>query len=279
MAPWHPSARGRGRRREREGPGAKLRGVLAFPVTGGGERDVRPMSDEIVAAAESHLGIRAGIARLEDVLSAPSYHAVPEGEYSSSVSNDVGETEWPADARSVLVLGLHHPEENPRLDWWARGRSPGDRRLVRVAEALRRRFRVSRRIGAMTLPYAEATGGVFLKDAAVLAGLGVVGRNNLVVTPEWGPRIRFRALLLDGDLEPTGPLEGFALCESCDQLCHQACPRDAFAAGSFHRPSCVEQINADVASRVTVGAEAGEREPSGVIQYCRACEFACPAGR
>jgi len=39
-------------------------------------------------------------------------------------------------------------------------------------------------INACPLPYRVEQGGILLKDAAVLAGLGVTGKNNLVITPQ-----------------------------------------------------------------------------------------------
>ena len=120
---------------------------------------------------------------------------------------------------------------------------------MEICGSLTRWLKDEHGISALPLPYHVERGGVFLKDAAVLAGLGIVGRGNLLVNPEWGPRMRFRALLIGGDLEPTGPMEGFAPCDTCAQLCHLACPRDVFFAGVFHRPTCIEQINADVANK------------------------------
>ena len=232
----------------------------------------------IVARAESYAGIKAGIARLEDVLDAPSYHVVPEGSFTSSVSDQTVAVEWPAEAQSVLVLGLHHPEEEPGLDWWHRGVSPGDRRLMGIGESLRDWLASELGVSAFALPYSAEGGGVFLKDAAALAGLGMIGRSNLLVSPEWGPRIRFRAMLIEGDLDPTGPLEGFAPCESCAELCHLACPRDAFFTGAYHRPACIEQIDKDVASKAPSGESGDGRQPRLVVKYCRGCELACPVG-
>jgi epoxyqueuosine reductase len=237
-----------------------------------------PLSSEIIAKAESYPEIKAGIARLEDVLSAPSTRVVPEGKFSSSVSDAVPTLDWPPDAGSVLVLGLHHPEEDPQLDWWEGGVSPGDRRLMEISDALTRWLRDEHGIGALPLPYHADRGGVFLKDAAVLAGLGIIGRSNLLVNPQWGPRLRFRSLLLEGDLEPTGPLKGFSPCESCAELCHLACPRDAFSTGVYHRPTCIQQIDADVARRVPGGEVGKDGRPGPVVKYCRVCELACPVG-
>jgi epoxyqueuosine reductase len=236
------------------------------------------LSAEIVAKAESLAGIKAGVARLEDVLNGPSYRVVPEGAFTSSVSDGVAAVEWPPDARSVLVLGLHHPEDDPRLDWWHGGTSPGDRRLVEICESLQRWLEGEHGITALPLPYHAERGGVFLKDAAVLAGLGIVGSSNLLVTREWGPRVRFRALLIGRDLAPTGPLEGFSPCDNCAQLCHLACPRDVFSTGAFHRPTCIQQINADVVNEVQEGEMGEGGKPRRVVKYCRACELACPEG-
>jgi epoxyqueuosine reductase len=231
-----------------------------------------------MARAESFAGIKAGIARLADVLNAPSYQVVPDGVFSSSVSDGVVASEWPPDAQSVLVLGLHHPEDDPRLDWWHCGTSPGDRLLVEICASLQQWLEDEHGISSLPLPYAAERGGVFLKDAAVLGGLGIIGRSNLLVNPEWGPRVRFRALLIGGDLEPTGPHEGFSPCDYCAELCHLACPRDAFSIGVFHRPTCIEQINADVANEIRESEVGGDGRPRLAVKYCRACEFACPEG-
>ena len=223
------------------------------------------MSTEIIEKAGSFSGIKAGIARLEDILNAPSYQVVPEGEWS----------EWPPDARSVLVLGLSHPEDNPRLDWWDGDNTLGNRRLVEICDSLRQWLKEEHGLSALPLPYHVERGGIFLKDAAVLAGLGIVGRNNLLLNPEWGPRIRFRSILIDEELEPSRPVAGFSPCDSCGEMCHEACPQDAFSTGVYCRPDCIVQMNSDEASKMPDG-ECGISRL--VIKYCRACEFACPVG-
>lgn len=47
-------------------------------------------------------------------------------------------------------------------------------------------------IKALPLPYQIEYGGAFLRDSAVLAGLGVIGKHNLLVTPEFVTRVRLR---------------------------------------------------------------------------------------
>jgi epoxyqueuosine reductase len=240
------------------------------------------LSEKIIARARSYGGIRAGIAWLEDVLSAPSYRAAPEEgeEYTSQPASEEGiETEWPPEAHSVLVLGLYHPNDNPRLDWWYRGNTDGNRRLMEISESLRQWLRKEHGLGAYPLPYHVEWGGLFLKDAAVLAGLGIVGKSNLLLHPEWGPRIRLRSILLEGDFQPTGPIEEFLPCEACDAPCQRVCPQNAFSSGSYHRLSCVAQINADEANKVPSRESEENGKPIMVVTYCRACELACPVGR
>ena len=87
-------------------------------------------------------------------------------------------------------------------------------------------------IAAQPLPYHVEKGGIFLKDAAMLAGLGIIGANNLLITPQFGPRVRLRALFLDCELAaPTGPLN-FSPCDGCNQPCWEACPQQAFVSGT-----------------------------------------------
>jgi epoxyqueuosine reductase len=238
------------------------------------------LSHEIIARARSYPGIRAGIARLADVVRAPSYQVVPEGEWATSLlsSQEGIVNEWPSEACSVLVLGLYHPESDPRLDWWDRGNTRGNRRLMEVSESLKQWLRKEHNLGAYPLPYHVEWGGLFLKDAAVLAGLGIIGKSNLLLHPEWGPRIRFRSLLIEGDLEPGEPVEEFFPCETCDVPCQEVCPQNAFSSGSYHRPSCIAQLDADVANKAPGGEIDESGEPLLAIKYCRACELACPVG-
>ena len=236
------------------------------------------LSADIMIKSESFSGIKAGIARLEDILKAPSYQIVPDGEWTTSLSNEGTVTEWPPDAKSVLVLGLYHPEDNPQLDWWDGGNTMGNRRLMEISDSLKQWLKEEHGLSALSLPYHVEWGGVFLKDAAVLAGLGIVGRNNLLLNAEWGPRIRLRSILIEGELEPTRPVEGFSPCDSCSEICHSACPQNVFSTGIYYRPDCISQLNADIANKMPDGEVGEDGIPGLVIKYCRACEFACPVG-
>jgi epoxyqueuosine reductase len=134
-------------------------------------------------------------------------------------------------------------------------------------------------ITALSLPYQIEYGGTFLKDSAVLAGLGVIGKHNLLVTPEYGSDLRLRGIFMEADLEPTGPLQGFDPCAGCDMPCHAACPRGAFRSGSYEQALCkqeMDQNDADVTEMK--GPVMGIEDPCDVIVYCRACENACPVG-
>ena len=76
------------------------------------------------------------------------------------------------------------------------------------------------------LPYQVGQGELYLKDACVLAGFGCIGANNLPVTPEFGPRVRFRALAVNAKMPSTGPID-FNPCAACDKPCLRACPQKA----------------------------------------------------
>jgi epoxyqueuosine reductase len=123
-----------------------------------------------------------------------------------------------------------------------------------------------------------AKGGLFLKDAAVLSGIGIIGRNNLLLHPEWGPRIRLRSILLEGDFQATKVLEGFSPCETCEGFCQKACPMNAFPQEKYRRPICRKQIIANVENKVPDGEIGENGKRNLVIKYCRACELSCPVG-
>lgn len=63
------------------------------------------------------------------------------------------------------------------------------------------------------------------KHAAQLAGLGTIGRHSLLITPEYGPRVRLAGVLTEAPLEPSPEVEK-NYCIDCD-ACIRACPAKA----------------------------------------------------
>ena len=208
----------------------------------------------------------AGIANIDLLRNAPSYQVY-------------GGVEFPARAKSVMVLALAHPENEPELDWWGvKGGTVGNQRLQQISENLKQWVNKEHSILVQLLPYNVEDGGVFLKDAAVLAGLGIIGANNLLITPEFGPRVRLRALFLDVEVVPTGK-KAFSPCNACDMSCRRSCPRNAFFSGSYSKELCGKQMNEDESNRVIIKPTSPNDSPEGRIKYCRACELACPIGK
>ena len=256
----------------------------------------------------------AGIASVELLKESPSHRILSEfgteidGVYSFDPTKDRHEIKWPANAGSALVLALSHPQSEPELDWSnASGNTPGSRFLVSISRELSAWIEATLGIKSHRMPYWVEEGGIYLKDAAVLAGLGCIGRNNILITPELGPRVRLRAVLLEAELAPTGPID-FDPCSDCEGFCRKACPQRAFDRmilssaetgtrtlpgrdGFYGRARCSCQMSRDREDSGIVVEEwfMSEMHPSGVekeeirkteerIQWCRRCELACPVG-
>jgi epoxyqueuosine reductase len=232
---------------------------------------------EIIMRAESHGGIRAGIVRLEDVLTGPSHKVGRTGVWSLG-SSKIEVEKWIDGGRSVLVLGLHHPAGNPQLDWFDRGNTRGNRALTEIIDSLINWIQNAYGINAQLLPYFFEQGGIFLKDAAALAGLGIIGKHNLLINREWGPRIRFRAMLIEGDIRPTEPVENFSPCEACDMVCRKICPGKTFSKGTYDWSACLSQLNINRDNSVFTGERDNDGNPIRVVKWCRECELACPVG-
>lgn len=65
-----------------------------------------------------------------------------------------------------------------------------------------------------------------LKHLAVQAGLGVFGHNSLLITPQFGPRVRLGAIVTDAEVQSDAPMnENF--CERCENPCVSLCPAKA----------------------------------------------------
>lgn len=224
------------------------------------------LSEAIIKKALSLGASLAGIASVDSIRNSPSHQ----------ISQNI---RWPSQAKSAVILALKHSSDEPHLDWWDGNHgTAGNRILISITRHLKRWLKKQCGITANDVPYYIHKGGIFLKDSAVCAGLGVIGKNNLLITPDYGPKVRLRALFVNTQLEPTKCSENFEPCVNCDAPCITACPQKAFGTGSYHRPPCLKQMEHDE-KESAVSKDTGIMFYSEVIiKYCRACELACPVG-
>jgi epoxyqueuosine reductase len=260
------------------------------------------LGEAIVEKARQCGADLAGIAAVADLQRSPSHRIaglLPA--YAGTGTVDDPESrgrvvEWPAGASSAVVLAVAHPGEQPDLDRWygreSSGDTPGNRLLIAAVDGVADWLEAEHQVRCWRLPYHIERGGVYMKDAAVLAGLGCIGRNNLLLTPEFGPRQRLRVLLTDANIGSSGPGH-YDPCNACPEPCRAACPQQAFSGlvystddyglaqlpgrdGGFDRVLCDRQMSADVEASEYVMVD-GEDDPVLRTDFCRACELACIA--
>lgn len=111
------------------------------------------------------------------------------------------------------------------------------------------------------------------KAVARMAGLGWQGKNLLLVTPEFGSRVRLVTVLTDAPLTADGPVAN--RCGACT-CCQDACPAGAIRGvgtethypsrnAAMHFSKCVEKLTVDFAARENIG-----------VPICGICIRACP---
>jgi epoxyqueuosine reductase QueG len=77
--------------------------------------------------------------------------------------------------------------------------------------------------------FLNLTGVISHRHVAVAAGLGELGWNGLLLTPDSGPRVRLSTILTSAELEPDPQYSGKPLCDknSCKLACVKTCPLGA----------------------------------------------------
>lgn len=261
-------------------------------------------SEEIIKLALGCGATLAGVANVEDLKKAPAFTVVAKmPEYNGVGTYMRGEKDkfltgvaWPERIKSVVVLAYYHPIADPKIDYWFEGHNTiGNRKLIGISKKLED---IMGEVGVETYSfnYHIEKGGIFLKDSAVIAGLGCIGRNNLLITPQYGAHVRLRAVGISLDLPSTGP-SGYDPCTVCETKCWEKCTQNAFAKkiysqeklgiselpgriGNFDRKICNIQMEADESHMKLMEIPAISVEgPIKAIKYCRNCEYACPVGK
>ncbi len=248
--------------------------------------EIMSVKEELRTLAKKHEFELFGVADLRELEATP----FPEGRGLLKPS------EVMPDAKSVIILGKVLWDEGMNLSVSAAGSGDfGGGSLeyynfyYNLVETLGWRF--SRDVSEEYCAKAIPSVAVHLKVAAMLAGLGFIGHNTLVITPEYGPRVRWIAILTDLELEADEPFKRDLcaeqpLCKDKDR-CVAVCPYKAIIPGpsqGVEPGKKVEYNECAVAHEFDV-APAGKWEdhirrvtPRGTME-CTLCNLICPYGK
>ncbi len=118
-------------------------------------------------------------------------------------------------------------------------------------------------------------GNISHKAVARMAGLGWQGKSLLLVTPEFGPRVRLVTVLTDMPLVPDRPVEN--RCGACSE-CSCACPASAIrnVPTADHYASREDAV---ILSRCHAQLLEFKQIPDIGSTFCGACIRACPFGK
>jgi len=185
---------------------------------------------------------------------------------------------WPP-AKTVIVLGLQMPlpivETTPsvvHMELYKTANAELDQSAYDLARYLNRLGHASiffPRDGYSSMrALRENNRAAFAHiPAAKYAGLGTIGASHNLLTPEFGPRVRFVSVFTSAEIPPD-PMLGKDLCIKC-QACAKCCPKKAIrmrpdrVIGDYDDQACLKMAEELVAQRCF---------PCGV------CTKVCPIG-
>src|SRR5512136_713976 len=185
-----------------------------------------------------------GVANVERWTKPPFQPWMPEEFYPQSI--------YP-EARSVIVIGLPIPlpvlETSPSIyyrELYTTVNILLDQYSYRLANFLTERgypsiFVPRDGYGCIKVLLENPIAFFSHRHAAFLAGLGTFGINNMILTPEYGPRVRFGSILSTADFPPD-PLLEVQLCIRC-MRCVKMCPsialnKEGYPEGLTDKKAC-----------------------------------------
>jgi epoxyqueuosine reductase len=175
----------------------------------------------------------------------------PPEELPNRLSPWIPEEFWPQsiypETKTVIVIGLPVflpiVETAPSIYYYELYKTVNSMLDSKACELAN--FLVEKGYGAIYLPR-DAYGDIKIlidnpfaffshKHAAYLAGLGSFGHSNVLLTPQFGPRVRFTSIFTTAEIEPD-PIKTKDLCIHC-LLCVKNCPAGAIPkTGDFPPP-------------------------------------------
>lgn len=108
------------------------------------------------------------------------------------------------------------------------------------------------------------------KSYACRAGLGWIGRNSLLVTPDYGSMLLLGELVIDEDVDEYDTVKEYVGCGEC-RRCVETCPNGAIAEGRY-----IDTRRCISCRTVEPMAEGAAINLDGWIFGCDACQSVCP---
>jgi len=108
------------------------------------------------------------------------------------------------------------------------------------------------------------------RHAAYLAGMGSFGQNNMILTPEYGPRVRFTSIFTSADIE-SDKITGKDLCTKC-RLCIEECPVTAIPPLNESKKKIIPLIDKISCAKRSKKLREKYTSPCGI------CIKVCPIG-
>ena len=103
------------------------------------------------------------------------------------------------------------------------------------------------------------------KEVARLAGTGITGWHSMLITPEFGSRVRLTCIVTNAPFSPTGTGENLTPCLKCNGACVKICPASAISVPQNDEPYNVDKYACNAYLIATGG--------------CSECLKVCPADR
>lgn len=156
-------------------------------------------------------------------------------------------------SRSAWGTDYHHVLRNrlERLEQWIRERVPGARTVSMVD-----------------------TGALVDRAVAKRAGIGWLGKNCSVITPEWGSWVYLGELITNVPFPPDTPVT-----ESCGDctLCIDACPTGALVGpGQLNAQRCVSYLTQ---TKGHIEDDELKRKIGNRLYGCDTCQIVCPKNK
>ncbi len=187
-------------------------------------------------------------------------------------------------ARSVLMIGVSCKHEAPeedssiRIARYAQGRDYHrmlKKLLTRVARCL------ETELPALQWRACVDTAPLLERAFAWRAGLGWIGKNTMLIHPDYGSWLMLGALVVNQEYEPGTPMK--ARCGTC-RRCLEACPSGAlYKERQLKADRCNSALNIEYRARVGQSAPEFSAEQAAQLPPwlfgCDTCQEVCPWNR